>query len=80
MRQDFDKIANELDEIAGFFKHFAKIMRGEIQDMTGIGHWRILCGRLERTMDCKVITKEQYEAFKKLSDEEFKRLGGQTKY
>ena len=72
--------ANELDLIAESFKHLANIYRGVSQDLTGFGQWRILCHQIERVMDCKIITQHQYEAFERLSEAEFERLGGKKKY
>jgi hypothetical protein len=80
MRQDYLQLAIELDQIAEGFKHLAKVFRGEVIDHTGIGAWRILCNQLGQTMDVSVITKDQYEDYKKLSDEDYKRRGGQTSY
>jgi hypothetical protein len=74
------ELADEVDEIAAGFTRYASILRGEAQDLTGLGAWRILCNHIDRVMDCKIISREQYEEFKRLSDEEFKRLGGRTSY
>lgn len=74
------KTAEQLEEVAKMMQHLAKILRGEAQDMTGMGYWRILCNHLGRAMNCEVITAEQYVAFKELSDAEFKRQGGRTSY
>ncbi len=72
--------ATGLEEAASMMLHYAKILRGEEQDLTGLGCWRILCNHLEQVMGCKVITASQYAAFVELSDADFKRRGGQTSY
>ncbi len=72
--------AAEIEEIAEMMSHYAKILRGEVQDLTGLGHWRIMCDHLERVMNVKVITADQYAAFVELSNEDFKRRGGRTSY
>lgn len=63
------KKAENLDELSSMIRHYARILRGEVQDLTGAGFWRIICDRLEHTMKCKVITKAQYQAFIGSSEE-----------
>lgn len=42
---------------------YIKVIKGEEQDLTGLGLWRLFCNSLERAMECKVITLDQWEAF-----------------
>jgi hypothetical protein len=69
--EEYHRMADGLEEVAKMMQHYAKVLRGEEKDMTGRGAWTILCDRLSRVMNCKVITLEQYKAFKKLSDQDF---------
>ena len=75
-----EKQANELDRVADIIRHYAKVLRGEEQDLTGIGYERLTCDAFCLVMGKKLLTKEQYEEYLRLSDEDFKRRGGRTSY
>jgi len=79
-QEDRNIAAAKLDEVAEMMRHFARVLRGEAEDHTGRGAWRILCGHLEKTMHCKIISAEQYQAFIEFSEADFRRRGGVTSY
>ncbi len=58
-----EEVADKLDLCAAELRHVASVRRGEEQDLTGFGCWRIFCDHLEHAMDVKVITRDQWDAF-----------------
>ncbi len=49
----------------------ARCMKGEEIDYTGFGIWRIFCSSLEHTMQCRVITEEQWQGFLELQEKAY---------
>lgn len=58
-----DEIATKLEHCLVKLEQYIRTLRGEEQDLTGLGLWRIFCNNLEVVMDVKVITKDQWNAF-----------------
>ena len=48
---------------------YGRVLRGEEVDQTGLGLHRILCDHLERALDIKIITPDQWAAFKTMCEE-----------
>ncbi len=71
--EDSDR-AKSLEMIAERLKNYARVVRGEEDDLTGLGQWRMICEALERCMDCKILSKHQYESVKELWKKEHERL------
>ena len=53
------KQADGLEIVAAEMKAHCEVLRGERQDLTGVGEWNIIIGHLEHIMGVKVITQEQ---------------------
>jgi hypothetical protein len=66
---DIEK-AEKLEHSIELLQRYVRVLRDEEIDYTGLGLWQIFCNSLI-AVDCKVITKSQYEWFKKRSDEEY---------
>ena len=65
---DVEKAA-KLEHCVELLQRYVRVLRDEEIDYTGFGLWQIFCNNLETANDCKVITKSQYEWFKKWNDE-----------
>lgn len=44
---------------------FIKVLKGEERDLTGLGLWRIISNKLQRAMNCRIITEDQWINFTK---------------
>lgn len=69
---------SKLEGAADTLRHYAKVLRGEELDLTGLGIRRILLDQLEDALGCRIISQNQYENYKELSEADFKRRGGLT--
>lgn len=62
MSDDLIRHAEMLESVAGGALRLAKAYRGEAQDMTGVGMWRILCNQFEMAMGVRCVSEAQYAA------------------
>jgi len=70
------KVAGEnLEHCVVLLQKLSRCMKGEEVDYTGLGMWRIFCNALERTMNCRVITEEQWAAFLEMQEKLYGNSG-----
>jgi hypothetical protein len=75
---DFEQ-ANHLDYCASLLKHYAKILRGEEQDLTNCGALSIFFINLEHALNVTILNKElgPTSHLGKWKDGKFQELGGE---
>ncbi len=64
-RVDLEKehweLADRLELCVSLLQEHIRCLKGEHQDLTGLGMWQIFCQGLERAVGVKVITVEQWD-------------------
>ncbi len=58
LREENLETGKRLDDCVSQLNHFARVMRGEAEDLTGVGAWRIFVDMLEQTMSVKVLPRD----------------------